>query len=154
MKCKSHFWPSLNTTEKIEFVSQVVQTFGLLLFGSPWNFASVIIFEVQTAGARCVWLPIMCRLLELTGSNWALQKMQNFGNHTIETKMLYIYTKSNYIETISLFVMVPEILNFLDSSNWTGQYSQPTHYRWPNSTCARGLNLKYYTAKVSWTSEQ
>ena len=157
IKCKSHFWPSWNTTEKIEFVSKVVQfyepeTFGLLMVRSEGNFGSVI-FEVRTAAGRWVWSPIRFRLRVLTCSNWTDPKIKNFRNHTIEIKLLYIYAKSIYIETISLLVMVSWILNFLNSSIGTGQYSQLTHYRGPNSTCGRGLNPKYYTAKVSYTSD-
>ena len=85
--------------------------FGLLMIRNAWNFGSII-FEVQTATGRWVWSPIMCRIHVLTSSNWTDQKIQNFGNHTIETKMLYIYTKSNYIETISLLIMVSKNLNF------------------------------------------
>ena len=55
----------------------------------------------------------MCRIHVLTSSNWTDQKIQNFGNHTIETKLIYIYTKSNYIETISLLIMVSKNLNWL-----------------------------------------
>ena len=69
---------------------------------SAWNFGSII-FEVQTATGRWVWSPIMCRIHVLTSSNWTDQKIQNFGNHTIETKLIYIYTKSNYINDFTSY---------------------------------------------------
>ena len=78
---------------------------------SSWNFVSII-FEVQTATAHWVWSRIMCRLRELTGSTWTLHNIQNFGNHTIETNVLYKYANSIYIQTISLLVMVPKFWFF------------------------------------------
>ena len=60
-----------------------------------------------------LYLSIMCGLRVLISSNRTVQKIKNFGNHTIETKLLHILTKSNYIKTISLLVMVFKISNFL-----------------------------------------
>ena len=101
-------------------------------------FVSVI-FEAQTAAKYWVWSPRMCRLRVLTGSNATVLIISNIENHVFETKLLYIFIKSNCIETISLLFMVPNIWNYLNSCNWTGQYSQSTHSRWPNSRSGRGF---------------
>ena len=90
------------------------------------------------------WLPV---------SNATVQIISNIENHVFETKLLYIFIKSNCKETISLLFMVPNIWNYLSSCIWTGQYSQPSHSRWPNSMSGCGLSLKYYTDKVSCISD-
>ena len=128
IKFKNHFWPKPNLTKKIEFVSKDVQivepeTFGLLMFRSRWNFGSRL-FEDQTTDGNWVWSPVMCRWSLPTGSNWTVQWISNFGNHTMETKLLYIYIYMLYISRVICYdVIYPEYL-----INWTAQFEPVGRY--------------------------
>ena len=143
-------------TEKIKFVSQVVQilgleTFWLLLLRSSWNFGRII-FEVQTAAGRWVWSLIMCSLGVPVSSSWTVHKTSIYENHK-KWDHFYISWFGVCIKPFCFNSMVHEIPIFFNSPTWTDRYSQTTHYKRLNSTSGRGLNLKYQTAKVSWTSE-
>ena len=84
-KYKSQLWPFRHTTEKIKFLSKVIQifgpeTFGLVIVRKTCNFCCMI-FKIQTAAGNWVCSSGMGRLRVPTASSWAVQEIWDFWKH-------------------------------------------------------------------------